>query len=185
MDTKRIPVPNHSPEVMTDPGKPRRVGQTGTMEADVSGKRQHFTFFSKGKNAAVHFEDRGVSWVRLEGALNDDGTPFLSFELEPLRLDTLEYPATFTVGPVDEGQPQLEVRYEIDARTAWVADPQAQDTPMPTLTLVSYEGGKLSGTFEGTLYPLTPEQGPPMKLDHGSFEIELRRTGIAANVKSP
>lgn len=189
VDMDRIPVPNHSPQVMSDPGKPRRVGMAGKMEADIGGRRQHFTFFSRGKNAAAHFESTGVSWVKIEGALSDDGSPYLSFALEPLDLAALELPATFSAASTDPAArpevPALKVRFELSPGTRWLHTEKTK-TPI-TLTLTSFEDDVLTGTFAGTLTRQggQDEGDPELEVRNGAFEVKLRRTGDRVETPTP
>ena len=176
VDTDRIPAPNHSPEMLKDPGKPRRVTMKGSMEADLSGRRQHFGFFPRGNNAAVHAPETGVSWLKLEGALSDEGTPSLSFTLDPLELDEVKLPATFVAGQSKDGQPKLTVEYEMGPTERWSSEEESEK-PM-RITLESFEGRRLSGTFEGILPAQAPNQSDPVKIDKGTFSIEVRLTNI-------
>lgn len=183
VDTTRIPVPNHSPEVMKDPGKPRRVTMKGSMEADLSGRRQHFVFFPRGENSAVHFPDTGVSRVKLRGALNDEGSPSLSFTLSGLKLDTLKFPATFLVGETKKGEPSLVATYEMGRADQWTSEVES-DAPM-RITLDSLTDRTLTGTFEGTLAPKPPAKNEPVRFERGTFSIELRLTNIPRGEKAP
>ncbi len=181
VDTTRIPVPNHSQDVMTDPGKPRRVTMKGSMEADLSGKRQHFVFFPRGDNAAVHHPDTGVSWLKLRGALNDEGSPSLAFSLDPLKLDTLEFPATFIAGVPKKGEPGLVVTYEMGQSDQWTSEVESEQ-PM-RITIDSLQERTLSGTFEGTLAAKPPSKNEPVRVERGSFSVELRLTNIPRGPK--
>lgn len=175
VDTERIPAPNHSPEVLMNPGKPRRVSTKGTMEADLSGRRQHFVFFPRGSNAAVFDPDTKVAWLEIEAALSDEGTPALSFQLEPLRLDQVEFPATFVAGEADDAQPQLEVQYVMGTER-WSSEVESE-RPM-RITLEALEGRELRGTFEGTLPPQAQNPNEPIEVAKGSFAIELRLKNV-------
>lgn len=181
VDTTRIPVPNHSPNVMKDPGKPRRVTMKGTMEADLSGKRQHFVFFPRGDNAAVDFPDTGVSRVKLRGALNDEGSPSLAFTLDPLKLDASKLPATFIAGKTKKGEPALVATYEMGQTDQWSSEFDSED-PM-RITIDSLTDRTLSGTFEGTLAPRPPSKNEPIRFERGTFSIEVRLTNIARGEK--
>ncbi|MBV1859679.1 MAG: hypothetical protein KUG77_14795 [Nannocystaceae bacterium] len=183
VDTTRIPVPNHSPEVMQDPGKPRRVTMKGSMEADLSGRRQHFVFFPRGDNAAVHFPDTDVSRVKLRGALSDDGSPSLSFTLDPLKLDTLEFPATFIAGAAKKGEPSFIATYEMGRADQWTSEVESEQ-PM-RITLDSLRDRTLTGTFEGTLAPKPPSKNEPVRFERGTFSIEVRLTNIPRGEKTP
>lgn len=176
VDTDRIPAPNHSPEVLTDPGKPRRVTMKGSMEADLSGRRQHFEFFPRGNNAAVHSAETKVSWLKLEGALSEEGTPSLSFSLDPLKLDDVKLPATFVAGETKDGEPKLTVVYEMGPAEQWSSDREGE-RPM-RITLEKFEGRRLSGTFEGILPAVPPNQSDPVNVEKGTFSIEVRLTNI-------
>ncbi len=182
VDTSRIPVPNHSPKVMEDPGKPRRVTMKGSMEADLSGRRQHFVFFPRGNNAAVHDANTGVSWVRVQGALSDEGTPSLTFSLDPLKLDDVKLPATFVAGEAKKGEAKLTVKYEMGKLDRWSSDGESEQ-PM-RLTLESLEGRTLKGTFDGTLPAKAPNTSEPLELTRGTFSVELRLKGIAKGTKA-
>jgi hypothetical protein len=176
VDTNRIPAPNHSPQQLMDPGKPRRVSQKGTMEADLSGRRQHFSFFPRGSNAAVHNADTGVSWMKLEGALTDEGKPSLLFQLEPYKLAPETLPATFVAGQAKEGEPALTVTYSMGPNEQWSSKVES-DAPM-RLTIESLEGRTVSGTFEGTLNAMEPNQSDPVQVAKGTFAIDIRRRNV-------
>ena len=172
VDTTRIPAPNHSPQQLMDPGKPRRVSQKGSMEADLSGRRQHFSFFPRGTNVAVQHADTGASWVEIEGALSDEGKPSLSFHLEALKLDRKTLPATFVAGDAKEGAPKLSVTYAMGPSEMW-SSKEASDDPI-RVTIESLEGRTLSGTFEGTLGPVSPNQSDPLQIAKGTFSVDIR-----------
>lgn len=159
-----------------DPGKPRRVSNAGEMEADLSGKRQHFVFFPRGGNAAVHYPDKDTAWVKIQGALTDEGTPSLTFTLDPLNLGELEFPATFIAGESKKGQPTLQVEYALSDLDRWSTD-TTSERPM-RLTLESLEGRRLSGTFEGQLPPKAPNANDAIDIAKGTFAVDLRLTGI-------
>ncbi len=188
VDTDRIPVPNHSPDKMTDPGKPRRVTMKGTMEADLSGRKQHFVFFPRGENAAVYYAETGVSWLKIRGALSDEGTPSFSMKLEPLKLDDLELPATFVAGEAKDGAPALHVEYEMGVDAVWTADALSpSENPMQDpmrVTFERFEDRTLHGTFEGTLMPKAPNTSEPVKVARGTFAIELRLTNVERGEKA-
>jgi hypothetical protein len=176
VETDRIPAPNHSPEQLTNPGKPRRVTMKGVMEADLSGKRQHFVFFPRGENAAVFYPDTKVAWVKLRGALSEDGSPSLSFTLDPLQLDATKLPATYIVGPAKAGAPTLTVTYEMGQAQRWSSRVES-DKPM-RLTLESLDGRTLRGTFEGTLAAQSPNTSAPIEISNGEFAVEVRLTNV-------
>ncbi len=181
VDTDRIPVPNHSPDKLMDPGKPRRVTMKGTMEADLSGRKQHFVFFPRGENAAVYYEKTGVSWLKINGAISDEGTPSLSLSLEPLKLDDLELPATFIAKPGKDGEPVLHAEYDMGVDQRWDSKVESDD-PM-RVTFERLEDRTLHGTFEGTLMPKPPNASDPVKVTRGTFAVELRLTNIERGAK--
>lgn len=180
VDTTRIPVPNHSPQVMNDPGKPRRPSVEGKMDATVTGRMQHFTFFARGQNAAVFFADTGVAWLRVTGALSDEGTPSLSFKLETFNLGRARLPATYVVRKTKQSEPVLEAEYTTGPLHRWHS---SLDTDQPlTLTIDSFEDHTLRGTFSGVLLPEN-EGDKPVVLEDGTFEVTLRLTNVPAGPK--
>lgn len=178
VDTKKIPVPNHSPAQMNDPGKPRRVDTQGSMEAMVGGKKQVFTRLPRGLNAAAYSEETKVAWLKLRGSLDESGQPYLEIAVENFRVDTAKYPVTLTAAEAKDDQPQLRVTYRINASHWWKSDPTAADAKDVKLVLNSFDGTRMSGTFEGTLPPRVEEQGKPLVIEAGRFELDLRVKGI-------
>lgn len=178
VDTKQIPVPNHSPAQMSSPGKPRRVNAAGSMEAVVKGKTQVFTRLPRGLNAAAYSEETKVAWLKLRGALDESGDPHLEIAVENFRVDTAKYPVTLTAGEAKDGDPQLRMTYRIDASHWWKSDPAAPEAKDTKLVLDSFDGKRITGTFEGTLQPGIAGSGSPLPLEGGKFDIELRVKGI-------
>jgi hypothetical protein len=173
VDLKKIPVPEHTPEMLSDPGKPRRVAMPGSMQADVAGKTEHFAFMPKGVNAAVWAEETKVATVRITGQATTESGPTIQIAFENLRLDQTELPATFKTS--DKGKAELSVRYEIDPVKWWEATPGKGSAEV---TLESFEGRRLVGTFKGTLDPMRPGFAEPLEVKDGSFEVELRLNGV-------
>ena len=176
VDLTKIPVPEHTPEMLSDPGKPRRVAAPGSVDVIVSGKPQHFTFMPKGVNAAVFAEEKDVAWVRITGQATSESGPTMRIELDKLRLDRTELPATFKTS--DKGKIAVTVRYELDPVKWWEAKSGKAGEAVAEVTLQSFEGRRLKGTFKGTLDPKFPELGKPIELAEGAFDVELRLNGV-------
>ncbi len=178
VDLAKIPVPEHTPEMLSDPGKPRRVAAPGSVDVKVSGKQQHFTFMPKGVNAAVFAEEKDVKWVRVTGQANSESGPTVRIHLDGLRLDRTELPATFKTSDEGKGKVALTVRYEIDPVKWWEAKSGKPSENTAEVTLEAFEGTRLKGTFKGTLDPNNPALGKPVELAEGSFDVELRLNGV-------
>ncbi len=175
VDMQKIPAPEHTPEMLSDPGTPRRVAVPGSLDATVGGTQRHFTFMPKGVNAAVFAKEKDVKWVRVTGQANAESGPTIRIQLDGLRLDRAELPATFKTA--DKGKVELTLRYEIDPVTWWEAKTGKEGESSAEVTLDAYEGARLRGTFKGTLEPNNPTR-EPIEVADGSFDVELRLNGV-------
>lgn len=179
-DPDRIPAPHHSPEMLrTDPTKLRKVSTQGKLDADISGQRKHFDFFPPGANVAVHSEETGVSRINITAAENDSGFPRLSIVLQNVRLDELEFPATFTAAaPENERAPKLTVKLHRDESRWWENATQDEAAEQTTVTLTGFEGKTLRGKLDAVLQPRTEGMGEPARISGAEFETQLRLKGI-------
>jgi hypothetical protein len=182
VDVAKIPVPDHTPEMLSDPGKPRRVSSPGSLDVQIDGKHQHFVHMPKGVNAAVRFDDKDVAWIRVTGQATTESGPWVRIELRNVRLDELEFPATFTTR--DKGKAKLAVRYEMDPTRYWETKSGVESDNVAELTLESFEGKKLTGTFKGTLDPADTKIAKPMPITSGKFQGELRLNGVSEKTKA-
>jgi hypothetical protein len=177
VDLAKIPVPEHTPEMLSDPGKPRKVASPGSLDVEIGGATQHFSFMPKGVNAAVWAEDTKVAWVRVTGQASPENGPWVRIQLSDLRLDEIDLPATFKTS--DNGKVKLSVRYELDPVKWWEAKSGTPSDNVAEVTLEAFEGRRLRGTFKGTLDPKAPDFGKPLPLENGAFDVELRLNGVA------
>jgi hypothetical protein len=186
VDINRIPVPNHGPEVMAGTHETRRTKTTeGMIEAMLDDQHVEHGFLPYGMNAAVTSEETGVSRVTLVGSPTDAGYPALHIELEGLRLDQLELPKTFTAarGDAKKGkskkQPSVrpKILYYETEQIVFSADPEREEDPF-SVTIESYEGQTVRGTFEAVLHPRSAHFGKPKTVERGRFEVLLRLSGV-------
>lgn len=181
-------VPEHSAAAMAESDKPQIVTTKGSLSATLNGHPLQFGTLPIGANAAVWAPSTRVARVTIGGSDGDAEFPALRLVLEGVRLDTLELPATFTIGPnageakasSDPQRPVAPARarilYEIEARKIWEAGPDRGGSG--TVTIEAFEGKRVRGTFSGKLEPRSSAFGPPIDLTNGQFEVDVRLNGI-------
>lgn len=187
VDVDRIPVPNHGPEVMAGTQEKRRtVSAEGIIEAMIDGQHAEHTFLPFGMNAAIASEETGVARLTLVGSPTDAGYPALHLQFEGLRLDEVELPKTFEVvhdkakkRPSKPAKKDVvpKILYYESERIVFETDPTREDGGFE-ITVESFEGKTVRGTFKGTLYPRVEHFGEPKTIDRGRFEVSLRLSGI-------
>jgi len=191
VDLAKTDIPEHAAAQMSETEKPMLVTTTGSMRATLNGHQETFATLPVGGNAAIWAPDTRVARVILGGSEDDSGFPALRLVLEGVRLDTLKLPATFSLGrepgtkthvrstdpevPIAEPRPRL--MYEIEARKIWETDPEGP--VVGSITLQSFDGKRLTGSFHAEVKPRSVAFGPPLKIEDGQFEIDLRLNGVA------
>jgi hypothetical protein len=183
VDVARIPVPDHGPEVMAGNREMRRTKSTeGVIEAMIDGDHVQHGFLPYGMNAAIASEETGVARLILAGSPTDAGYPALHLRFEGLRLDQVDLPKTFTNrnAPGKPGRgPKVvfpKVEYHETEQIVFEAEPEREDAF--EVTLESFEGDTVRGTFEATLHPRVQHFGAPKRIERGRFEVMVRRSGI-------
>ncbi len=191
VDLAKVEIPEHKSIDMKSDPKPMLVTTKGTVTATLNGHPKTFTTLPIGANAAVWAPGTRVARVLVGGSEGEAAFPALRIVLEGVRLDTLTLPATFTLGkkegakpfvrsddpevPIAAARPRLV--YEIEARKIWESDPDGPE--VGTVTIESFEGKRISGTFSATLKPKSAAFGPPIEITDGKFDVEVRLNGIA------
>ncbi|HWB73492.1 MAG TPA: hypothetical protein VG755_01025, partial [Nannocystaceae bacterium] len=145
-----------------------------------------FTFLPYGSNVASWSEKTGVARLALSGAPSDRGVPMLRVVIENVRIDRLQLPATFAIGSGDAGEPRPDtprarMEYQLEERKTWHAGPEGE--AVGAITIESYAGKRVRGTFNAKLTPRSTAFGPPIDLTDGRFDIELRLQGIEPGPK--
>ncbi|HET6585486.1 MAG TPA: hypothetical protein VFG69_18635 [Nannocystaceae bacterium] len=190
-------VPEHSAADMKARDVPRVATTTGTLQATLNGHPQNFDTLTIGANAAVWAPSTRVARVMIGGSQGTEQFPALRVVLEGVRLDTLELPATFSLGrpadaklavvPDDAEHPRTAPRprivYEIEARKIWETDPEGP--LVGSVTIESFDGGRITGTFAAKLEPRSAAFGPPIDITAGTFAIDLRLNGITPRAAVP
>lgn len=163
-------IPAHDPERMKElDASAQTISQPGSMSAKLGNSVTTFRLLPPGSNAAILNEGRGIARVMIGGSPKDGGRPFLRIVLEPLRLDNLQFPATFELtDPPTKGAPEVRVEYAFADDKVWLAQPGTK------VTLEGFDGKRLRGRFEGRLAARSSVMGPPIDITDGRFDIELR-----------
>jgi len=182
-------VPEHSAAAMAEADKPQLVTTRGSLSATLNGHALQFETLTTGANAAVWAPATRVARVMVGGSDGDEAFPALRVLLEGVRLDKLELPATFTIGPKGDAKaeaskdperplspPRPRIVYEIEARKIWEAGPDRGGSG--TITIEAFEGKRIRGTFAGKLEPHSSAFGPPIEITDGRFEVDLRLNGV-------
>lgn len=181
----KVEIPQHDAKLMGTEGEEqvRTVAAQGSMSAVLNGTSTSFTFLPYGSNVASWSEKTGVARLALSGAPSDRGVPMLRIVIENIRIDRLQLPATFAFGSGEaEGAearpdtPRARMEYQLEERKSWLAGPAGE--AVGAITIESYAGKRVRGTFKGKLTPRSSVFGPPIDLTDGRFDIELRLQGI-------
>ena len=191
VDLAKVEIPEHKGVDMTSDPKPMLVTTKGTVTATLNGHPTTFGTLPVGGNAAVWTPATRMARVLVGGSEDDRGFPAVRIVLEGVRLDTLTLPATFTFGrkadakpfvrsddpevPVAEVRPRIV--FEIEARKIWESDPDGPE--VGSVTIESFDGKRVAGTFSAKLKPRSVAFGPPLDITDGKFDVELRLNGVA------
>ncbi|MEM6989791.1 MAG: hypothetical protein AAF721_04825 [Myxococcota bacterium] len=162
--------PHETPEAMKAQKRVLR-SQEGTFDLTVGDKTTHFPQLPIGQNAAVHFEGK-KGRISVSGTA-EDGYPSFRAEMIGWRLDQLELPITLS----GDDKQIVRFRYRVGERGEYNSDDEATKRGENKVTLESYEGNVVSGTFEGTVAPKSETVGPPLKVS-GKFKTTLRLQGV-------
>jgi hypothetical protein len=149
----------------------------GTIELTIDGTPQRIGFLPFGRNAAVWVEKNGVSRVTIGGAETEAGTPALSITVTGVRLDQVKLP--ITIG----GAQKADAKDSAAPRITWQVGEKRiyrsqGGADAPEVVLESYAGGRLAGSFQGTLVMGEGKLDPPVKV-RGTFDVSLRLNGVA------
>jgi hypothetical protein len=179
-------VPQHDSKMLAsgDDEAVNTVAAQGSMSASLNGVATTFTFLPYGGNVASWSQKTGVARLALAGAPSDRGMPLLRLVIENVRIDQMQLPATFTIG---SGQaagsaeprtdtPRPRVEYVLEERKTWHGGPDGD--AIGSVTIESYSGKRVKGSFKAKLTPRSSAFGPPIELGEGRFDIELRLQGI-------
>jgi hypothetical protein len=178
-------IPDHDAKMLAPLGDEpmHTVAAQGSMSAVLNGTATSFTFLPYGSNVASWSEKTGVARLAISGAPSDRGVPMLRIVIENVRVDRLQLPVTFTVGSgqpagaeprPDTPRPRME--YQLEERKSWLAGPDGD--AVGAVTIESYTGKRVKGSFKAKLTPRSSAFGPPIELSDGRFDIELRLQGI-------
>lgn len=146
------------------------VETEGSMAATLNGVVTKLEFLPTGSNVAIVKPEKGIARVSIGGAPDTKGMPLLEVSLDRVQLDQLKLPATLTSAEGNAG-PSVRIEYAITERKVWESQPGA------TVTIESYSGKRVKGTFTGKLAPRAAAFGPPIDLTDGRFDVELRLNG--------
>lgn len=185
LEQPAVEIPQHDAKMMGADGEEpvRTVAAQGSMSAVLNGTSTSFTFLPYGSNVASWSEKTGVARLALSGAPSDRGVPMLRVVIENVRVDRLQLPATFAIGSGQaagteprQDKPRPRMEYQLEERKSWLAGPDGD--AVGAVTIESYAGKRVRGTFEAKLTPRSSAFGPPIDLTDGRFDIELRLQGI-------
>lgn len=171
-------IPHHDPAAMGGAeNEIAFVEATGFIEATMSGVPMRFEFLPTGSNVAIVDLEHDVARVNLGGAPTDKGIPLLRVSLDGVRIDRLTLPASFTTvgpdAPPGAKTPKVRLEYRITDDKIW------RSVAGGTVTIDSYSGKRVRGTFQGKLEPKSTAFGPPIEVTAGTFDVELRLKGAA------
>lgn len=179
MKPDEIAAPHHTQAAMAESEDQFAAVETnGTMEASLNGEVIKFEFLPTGSNVAIakpakDDPTKRIARVSIGGAPTTRGLPRLELSLEGVELDKLTLPATFTVTADDAAPVRARIEYEITEQKVWRSEPGA------TVTIESYVGKRVKGTFAGKLVARSAAFGPPIDVANGRFDVELRLNGAA------
>lgn len=191
VDLAKVEIPEHGAIDMKATAKPMIVTTKGTVSATLNGHPKTFRTLPVGANAATWVPLSRVARVLIGGSEGEDAFPALRIVLEGVRLDTLALPATFTFGKTQGAKPfersddpevpiaatRPRIVFEIEARKIWESDPEGPE--VGSVTIESFDGKRIAGTFSAKLKPRSVAFGPPLDITDGKFDVELRLNGVA------
>jgi hypothetical protein len=162
--------PKHDPAAMGDGGERVAVTAKGSMEASLNGVVTKLAFMPPGANAAIVKPDKKIARVKIGGAASDRGLPMLELTLDGVHLHELKLPATLTIA-AGEAEPMARIQYSVTEQKVW------ESVPGGTITIDSYSGSRVQGSFAAMLEPRSPAFGPAIEVKNGRFDVELRLNG--------
>jgi hypothetical protein len=179
-------IPHHDAKMLAPLGEEpvRTVAAQGSMSATLNGTATSFTFLPYGSNVASWSEKTGVARLAISGAPSDRGVPMLRIVIENVRVDRLQLPVTFAIGsgqPAGTAEPRQDtprarMEYQLEERKSWLGGPHGE--AVGAITIESYTGKRVKGSFNAKLTPRSSAFGPPIEITEGRFDIELRLQGI-------
>ena len=170
--------PPHDPHAIAkakddQPPPPVLDDSVGTFDVTVDGTLTHFLRIPRGQNRAVAVPDAGVARVSVAAAEGHDGWPHLRIVLEGLKLDAVQLPLTLPSDAEDVKDVTVSARYQVNDNRIYTEEGAGLK-----VTLESFVGSRLRGSFEGTLAPTAAGLGEPIPIS-GQFEVELGLRGVA------
>ncbi len=175
MKPGEVNAPHHDAAAMASAEEELLSVETkGSIEAALNGTVTKFEFLPTGSNVAIFKPDTGVARVAIGGAPTATGMPLLKLSLDGVQLDKLVLPATLEVvaGTPPAGA-SARVEYMLTEQKLWQAQPGGR------VTIESYTGKRVQGTFAAKLDPRSTAFGPPIEVTNGRFDVELRLNGAA------
>jgi len=151
--------------------KPMLRSQEGKFDLTVGGKTEHLPHLPFGQNAAVHFEGK-KGRITVSGA-SADGYPRFTVTMIGWQLDKLELPLKLT----SSDKQLVRFLYEVGERGDYKSDDEATKRGENTITLESYVGDVLTGSFNGTVARKSGDAGEPLPVS-GTFSTALRLRGV-------
>ncbi|MBL4686752.1 MAG: hypothetical protein JKY37_19295 [Nannocystaceae bacterium] len=168
--TAPAPNPHKTVEAMAAQ-KPALRSQDGSFDLTVDETTTHLPVLPFGQNSAVYFEGK-KGRITVAGS-SQVGYPSFRAEMVGWRLDELTLPMTLT----GSDKQLVRFRYQVTERVEYKSDDAATRRGENEVTLLSYEGNVLTGTFAGTVAPKSKALGEPMKVS-GKFKTTLRLKGV-------
>lgn len=166
------PAPNpHKTVEAMEAQKPTLRTQDGSFDLTVDETTTHLPVLPFGQNSAVYFEGK-KGRISVAGS-SQEGYPSFRAEMVGWRLDELTLPMTLT----GDDKQLVRFRYQLSERAQYNSDDAATRRGENKVTLLSYEGDVLTGTFAGTVAPKSKALGEPMKVS-GKFKTTLRLKGV-------
>lgn len=154
-----------------DPPPPPLDPTVGTFDATIDGAMTHFLRLPRGQNRAVAVADAGIARVSIAAAEGHEGWPHFRIVLDGLKLDAVELPLTLPSDAMKDVE--VSVRYQVNENRIYT-----EEGAKMQVTLDSFAGSVLRGSFEGALAPTKSGLGDPIPVS-GKFEVELGLRGIS------
>ena len=164
---ERVPVHDFD----AGPGPANLRTMSGTVAVTVDGDAMTFGHLPYGANAVVLASTKGVSRVTVTAHASAGQFPRVQLYMSGVRLDGLKLPTTL----VSERSKSrtIELRLHRSSQAEYISEPG-----QATIVLETFDGKRLSGSFEGTLAP--KGEGAPARLANGKFEVDVRVRGKTA-----
>lgn len=179
-----------APKAVTPPTDPHAIAKAqddkpppppldptvGTFDATIDGAMTHFLRLPRGQNRAVAVADAGIARVSIAAAEGHEGWPHFRIVLEGLKLDAVELPLTLPSDAMKDVE--VSVRYQVNDNRIYT-----EEGAEMKVTLDSFTGSVLRGSFEGALAPTKAGLGDPIPVS-GKFEVELGLRGVSPGPSS-